>query len=371
MTTTIVYLVPSLIQSGPIKVVYNIIKYLDRKQYYPIIVTLHKPRLKNRDNRRIFEKLNVDIVSFSYTFWNYQFQTLSIAKKINDLYPEPGIIFHAHGYYPTLILSKMKGRLVMNTIHNICDLDFNHKFGRIFGSYLSVKYKSALRKLNLCVTISKTMNDFYSVDRRLLLKVIYNGVEAAASQYCEDWRGTLLKKMDIGLDKKVLLYPAGFNKGKNHIFLISCLRKIERSDFIVLFAGQGDTEILCKQLVGDDNRFRFLGYCLDMEPYWAISDFMISPSLAEGMPMAVLEALLHGVPTLLSNIPPHLEILRNIFGNDNMSFKLSDEQSLIDLVLNVIDKPFNHDEILAKSKLIYSAERMSNAYSAIYQSIYK
>ena len=369
MNMKIVYIVPSLIQSGPIKVVYNIIKYLDRERFYPIVVTLHEPRLKNRDNRILFEELDVEIVSFSYSIWNFQFQTLSIARTINELYPESNVIFHAHGYYPTLILSKMKGRLVMNTIHNICNLDFRHKWGILLGSYLSMRYKFALRKLDLCVTISETMNKFYRNDNRLTLKVIYNGVEAIGYQSQEDRRRAMREHLNIDQDKKVLLYPAGFNKGKNHLYLISCLKKIKRDDFLILFAGQGNTELSCKQLVGSDNRFRFLGYCLDMEPYWMVADFMISSSLAEGMPMAVLEALLHGVPTLLSNIPPHLEILRTVWGDEGMSFSLNDEQSLIKLISSILDLQFDHEKILLRAWQFYSAMRMSESYSEIYESL--
>jgi len=40
----------------------------------------------------------------------------------------------------------------------------------------------------------------------------------------------------------------------------------------------------------------------------ALSDLFVSTSSREGMPVAVLEAMACGVPTILSDIPPHREI---------------------------------------------------------------
>ena len=68
-------------------------------------------------------------------------------------------------------------------------------------------------------------------------------------------------------------------------------------------------------------------------------------------------------------IPPHLEILRTVWGDEGMSFSLNDEQSLIKLISSILDLQFDHEKILLRARQFYSAKRMSESYSEIYESL--
>lgn len=366
--TTIIYLVPSLIKCGPINVVLNIVRRLERTRFRPVVVALQRHKLEaKRGNRTEFERENIEVVEYEYTHWQLQMQTRRIAHRLRQTLPADAI-FHAHGYYPALILSHLHDRHTMVTIHNICDEDFRLSKGTVMGHYMSVTYKQALRRIGLCITICRTMQDFYARDPRLRICTVLNGVPVSESLPTEEQRVSARHELDIAPRTRALLYPAVFNPRKNHAVLIDSLRKSD-GDFVVLMAGTGTTLDECRQLAAGDVRFRFLGYRADMEVIWNAADLMISPSLSEGLPLAVLEACAHGLPCLLSNIPPHIEIARNIFGaeTDMLLFSPTDSDGLRHTVEKNINHPFDRNNIRTRVIPLYGAQAMADGYMQLYK----
>jgi len=142
-------------------------------------------------------------------------------------------------------------------------------------------------------------------------------------------------KYSIPEDSKVLVTAGILNRGKNIEALIECLPKIEVNNIYVLIAGEGSTRAdfqykdflqkLAKEL-GVKKKVIFSGW-LEKEELWKIylaSDLFILPSLNEGMPNAMLEALGSGLPCMGSNIPGIKDILKY----DELIFDPMDEKSL-------------------------------------------
>jgi len=365
--TTIIYLVPSLIKSGPINVVLNIIRHLDRTRFRPVVVALQRHKLEaKRGNRTEFERENIEVVGYKYTHWQLQMQTRRIARRLRQILPADAVL-HAHGYYPALILSYLCDRRTMVTVHNICDEDFRLRSGALMGRYMAATYKRALRRIGLCVAICRTMQDFYARDPRLRLCTVSNGVQVPAALPSAEQRDEARRELDIPSHTRVLLYPASFNPIKNHASLINGLRG-SSGNFVVLMAGIGDTQDECRRLAAGDARFHFLGYRKDMTVPWAAADFMLSPSRSEGLPLAVLEAAVRGLPCLLSDIPPHAEIARNLFGDaaDALLFDPTSPDALRRTVEANLGRTFYRDEIRAHAVPLYGAQVMSDGYMRLY-----
>lgn len=214
------------------------------------------------------------------------------------------------------------------------------------------------------------MQDFYACDPRLQLCTIPNGVPVPDAFPSAKHRAKARRELNIASGVHVLLYPASFNPRKNHATLINSLHK-SNGDFVVLMAGMGSTLDECRSLAADDARFRFLGYRMDMETPWAAADFMISPSLSEGLPLAVLEATVRGLPCLLSDIPPHAEIARNVFGADAdaLLFDLTSTDKLRQTVEANLGRTFDHDRIRARAIPLYGAQTMANGYMRLYEEL--
>ena len=361
----IIFVVPSLVNTGPINVVYNIIKHLDKTVFNPVVFTLSEhPDAKMRANR-IFEKLGVEIIVNNYSKWYLQFHTKHIAKRLDKMFSSADCAFHAHGYYPTIIISNMVNRKTMTTIHNICEEDYVMTKGKLMGTYMACMFKRSLSRICVSVAISDMMKSHYENScNKVNIQTVYNGVDVQVSQCCDS---LIREKLNISGTAKVLICPAVMSQLKNQRYIISELKKSRFTDWIMLFAGDGPDSEYCKHIAGKDDRFRFLGFQKDLSEYWRISDFMVSASHSEGLPMAVLEALVQGIPCLLSGIPSHREIVNNVFGNNKMLFDENKEGEFATLLENQIEKYNNHSEITHKALLLYSAASMSRGYQNIYQ----
>lgn len=372
---SVVFIVPSLIKSGPINVVYNIVKNLARDRFTAIIAYLSEHPLKERNNQGAFEELGIKVIPHHFSKWQLQFQTRDIARYLQEELDGPDVIFHAHGYYPTLLLAHMPNVQTLTTVHNRCGEDFRMKKGFLLGSYMAYNYLRALPRLSAFVPVCHSMKDYYlqRIPRRAdkaaqtSATVIPNGVTTPAPLPTNK-KTDMRTKLAIHADAPILLYPAGFTKGKNQQRIIKELMHSPR-DFVVLFAGQGSLEQSCREMVSTDNRFRFLGFQMDLSALWSASDFLISPSLSEGMPMAVLEALTRGIPCILSDIAAHQELVDSIPGS-GICFPLNKEGALRRAFEKALATKFDHNAIRNKAIELYSAQTMCSGYEALYQQLY-
>ena len=174
------------------------------------------------------------------------------------------------------------------------------------------------------------------------VQVLFNNIPPMNIREPEDISLTR-GKYCIPQDAKVLVTAGILNRGKNIETLIECLPKIQMKTIYVLIVGEGSTEAdfryedslqrLAKEL-GIDKQVIFTGW-LEKEDLWRIylaSDLFVLPSLSEGMPNAMLEALGSGLPCIGSNIPGIREILKY----DELLFNLMDEKALVDKIQQLL-----------------------------------
>ncbi|MGA2318552.1 MAG: glycosyltransferase family 4 protein [Thermodesulfobacteriota bacterium] len=167
------------------------------------------------------------------------------------------------------------------------------------------------------------------------VQILYNNIPPMNIREPEDISKTR-GKYGIPENAKVLVTAGILNRGKNIETLIECLPKIEVNNIYVLIVGDSSTEPdlryknslqgLAKKL-GVDKQVFFTGW-LEKEDLWKIylaSDLFILPSLNEGMPNAMLEALGLGLPCLGSTIPGVKDILQY----EELMFDPLEEESLL------------------------------------------
>ena len=171
--------------------------------------------------------------------------------------------------------------------------------------------------------------------RNIDVKVLYNNIPQTNIREPEDISKTR-GKYGIPENAKVLVTAGILNRGKNIETLIECLPKIEVNNIYALIVGDSSTEPdlryknslqgLAKKL-GVDKQVLFTGW-LEKEDLWKIyqaSDLFVLPSLNEGMPNAMLEALGLDLPCLGSRISGVKDILQH----EELMFDPKDEKDIV------------------------------------------
>ncbi len=117
---------------------------------------------------------------------------------------------------------------------------------------------------------------------------------------------------------------------KNHILALRAFSMLSRRIHpraILLFAGAGENEVMLRGLATAlkvDDRVRFLGYRNDVPALLPGADLVLMTSWFEGMPLALLEAMIAGVPIVTT---PWLGAA-NMLGDGRYGFLSSDFEPL-------------------------------------------
>lgn len=363
---TIVFLVEQAINMGPENVVLDICRCIDRNKYKPVIFSL-----RNEDPEKTIEpkftEMGIEVQHFGMGMLQQELLTWTVARKVKKAFVEVGgEILHAHCYHPQLIASLMNGVKTVSTIHNISGEDFIMKKGEKFGGYMKWRFDRSLPKIDWSIAISDYMMEYYDGMCKKLTK-IPNGVSFRKD---ENFASAGFKT-SLGIDctKPVIVVTGTVSARKNVTYLVSELKQSAK-DFVCLIIGAGDKLEECKQIVGNDNRFRFEGYRSNVSDYLSIADYYISASKSEGLPLSVLEAINMGVPCLLSNIRPHKEIVENMNVEGVSCYPLS-SRTLTSAFDSAISSDYDHRAIEKKAYQVYSAEVMAKEYEKVYEEITK
>lgn len=101
---------------------------------------------------------------------------------------------------------------------------------------------------------------------------------------------------------------------KNQKLLLGMMKGVNAKHAQLYLYGVGPDEGVLKEIVKKEkitDRVHFMGW-LSAEKIWPEIDLLLMPSLHEGAPNSILEALGYSVPVLASDIPEHAEILPSI-----------------------------------------------------------
>ena len=138
-------------------------------------------------------------------------------------------------------------------------------------------------------------------------------------------------------DETLLILTSGvIDQRKNLDLLFDAFNALgERDNGSIFLIIAGDGPLFHTYRPKAPKQVEFLGWCDTLEPLYAEVDLIIHPSLHEGMPNSVLEALAHGKPVLLADTPEHRELLPV----EEALFPLNDAAKLAERLLTLARDP--------------------------------
>lgn len=165
--------------------------------------------------------------------------------------------------------------------------------------------------------------------------IINNAIEIERYLFNLQIRNQQREKYNIN-NKMVIGHIGRFSEEKNHIFIIDLFKQIknENENVVLMLIGEGALQASIKERVkeyGLENDVMFIGQVGNVEDYLQMMDIFIFPSFYEGAPIAVIEAQVNGLVTLLSDrVPKASKII------DKTKFlKLNDIEEWKKEILNV------------------------------------
>ncbi|MBI6115947.1 glycosyltransferase [Salegentibacter maritimus] len=136
-------------------------------------------------------------------------------------------------------------------------------------------------------------------------EVIYNGINASRFLDSDE---NLRNELKIDKEAFVVGHVGRYNEAKNHRTIIEVAIALckKHSNILFLLCGNGvDTELKAKvEAEGLEGQIKLLGYRKDVVKVLNTLDCFYFPSINEGQPNALIEAMVAGLPFLASDIDP-------------------------------------------------------------------
>ena len=177
--------------------------------------------------------------------------------------------------------------------------------------FLRLKYNNYLNSLipktatSILSNSEAALNFFFEkkwkTDSRF--KVIYNGIDINTFLTTKE---DLREELNIPLDAFVVGHVGRFNTAKNHDSIIDVAIQMCNTDgniYFVLCGKDTDAALVAKvKEVGLQNQIKLLGLRKDVIRVLNTLDCFYFPSISEGQPNALIEAMAVGLPFVASNI---------------------------------------------------------------------
>lgn len=193
---------------------------------------------------------------------------------------------------------------------------------------------------------------------------LHRNIELAKS------RDEMLREIGLPTESIVILSVGELNKNKNHRVVIEALYQINNKNIHYVICGKGRYSGILKKLavkLGIGSQVHLLGYREDVEEILKLADVFAFPSLREGLPVSLMEAMIFQLPIVCSKIRGNEDLIQNNFNgfliekNDVISYKenivklLTDKELSMNFVSNsnLIIRKFDIENVLSKLDAIY------------------
>jgi glycogen(starch) synthase len=180
----------------------------------------------------------------------------------------------------------------------------------------------------------------------------------------------------IGARRRVGII-ARFYEQKGHIFFVKAIEKVVREvrDVEFWFVGDGPLRAKIEAQVaaqGLQDYCLFFGFRADVASILKDLDLFVLSSLWEGMPISLLEAQYHGIPSVVTNVGGNPEVITD--GFNGLLVPPKDPDALARSILKLLRDKEMSQELGRRAREVffgkYTIEKMGTAYLDLIEAIY-
>ena len=261
-----------------------------------------------------------------------------------------------------VLAAKLAGvKTCVHTVHNMADKEAEGRVQKtINGFYFTHGWSTPVA---LSPEVQSSIAEFYHLPQDKV-PMVYNGIDLSR---CEE-------KQDYSLGQTITLTHIGrFNEQKNHAGLLRAFQKIHARYPQSRLNLLGDGELMepvkaLAQELGLSDSVHFLGSQSNVYPYLRETDLFLLPSLYEGMPMTLIEAMGTGLPIAASAVGGVPDMLKD---EESALLTTSDPDSVADAALRLLADQSLREMLGQNAKREskrFSADYMAREYARVYTS---
>ncbi|MFC2149632.1 glycosyltransferase [Candidatus Auribacterota bacterium] len=351
---------------GTERMILGLAKGLDKDKYDPVICAL----VGNGD--LISEAKNIGIEAVDLKMMGPL--DFTVFFKIRRLIKQYKIsILHTFLYHTNIlgrIIGKTSGVPVVISTQRSTDewRKFYHVFfDKITAGMADVIISNSVAGKNRLVETEQIPQD--------KIRVVYNGIEIDAEK-CAKIGMEIRAALGIAPETKVIGTVANLKPAKCLRYLISCIPHVmkEFPDIKVVIVGYGPLRRNLERLAGALNvsdKVIFTGFQPDAVCYTASFDVFVLPSIWEGTPVSLMEAMALGKGIIASGVGGVPELIRS--GKDGVLIPPENIGELSQMIIKLIAEP-QFCRILgqsARQRMLsdFPLERMVKDTEAIYREL--
>jgi len=305
----------------------------DPARYNVSLVSLRKKDL----SEETLDALGIDITYLHRS--KFDPATLPALLKVIDR--KQIDLLHLHGYGATTF-GRMAGGMkkIPTIVHEHANLTTTPWFQKVADACLEPL-------TDIAIAVSRSTADFLIKARQLppdKVKVVYLGVPLEEFSRVRTAAEVAAARAELGLA------PGDFAVGtvtrlhdsKGNSFLVDAARLVldQRPHARFFVVGEGPLRRALEQqaqALGLGDRFVFAGFARDIPRVVSAFDLSVFPSLWEGTPLTVFEALAMGKPILATDADGLVDVLRD--GHDAVIVPKRDARALASGMVRLIDDP--------------------------------
>jgi len=292
-----------------------------------------------------------------------------LAEIIRDIAPD---VIHVHGYRAMVTVDLIRPRLsipIIKTEHGLPEPPSGARFEQFKTRLNTWLDNRATRSASaVCYVTDDIRRRFKIAHAGVAQHTVHNGIApmepqafhrpddipAAGPVFALVGRLSSVKGLDIAL--AALAHPA----------------MPASATFLVIGTGPlEDSLIRESRQAGLEDRMRFLGFKTNVYDYLAHVDGLLMPSLHEGLPYTLLEAMSFGKPTLGSRVGGIEEVLSD--GENGILYDVGDVGAVASACARIAEDPGLARRLGENAARMqrerYTLETMKNAYDKIYAEV--
>lgn len=203
--------------------------------------------------------------------------------------------------------------------------------------------------------------------------VISNGVDIARYGVSAQ-RATIRDRLGIASDAPIVICVAKLYAQKGHADLLAAMPTLLRwhPDAVLLLAGEGPLRAklaATAEQLGIDAQVRLLGPRDDVPDLLSAANLFVLPSLWEGLPMALLEAMASGLPVVATEVSGSRQVVAP--GETGIIVPIRDPVALATAMHQVLADPARARQMGQAGRECavreHSVERQARAHAALYE----